>query len=115
MPWRETSPMDQKTQFIADYLRDSLSITGLCALYGISRKSGYKWMDLYIRNGPAGRSVPVIRAARRIKPLSTSWPRFFRRAARRHTVSSNSLQFRKTDIEATGRSNACIGVYVPVA
>ena len=30
MPWRETSPMDQKTQFIADYLRDSLSIAELC-------------------------------------------------------------------------------------
>src|SRR6266496_4862040 len=26
MPWSETSPMDQKTQFIADYLRRSLSI-----------------------------------------------------------------------------------------
>ncbi len=54
MPWRETSPMDQKTQFIADYLRDSLSITELCELYGISRKSGYKWMDRYLRHGPAG-------------------------------------------------------------
>ncbi len=31
MPWSQTSPMDQKTQFIADYLRDSLSITELCA------------------------------------------------------------------------------------
>lgn len=54
MPWRETSPMDQKTQFIVDYLRDSLSITELCELYGISRKSGYKWMDRYLRHGPAG-------------------------------------------------------------
>ena len=26
MPWNRTSPMDQKTQFIADYLRDSLSV-----------------------------------------------------------------------------------------
>jgi putative transposase len=54
MPWRETSPMDQKTQFIADYLRERLSITELCELYGISRKSGYKWIDRYLRNGPAG-------------------------------------------------------------
>ena len=54
MPWREASPMDQRTQFIADHLRDVLSITELCALYGISRKTGYKWIDRYIRHGPAG-------------------------------------------------------------
>jgi len=40
MPWREASPMDQRTQFIADHLRDVLSITELCALYGISRRRG---------------------------------------------------------------------------
>jgi len=46
--------MDQRTQFIADHLRDLLSITELCALYGISRKTGYKWIDRYLRHGPAG-------------------------------------------------------------
>jgi transposase InsO family protein len=46
--------MDQRTQFIADHLRDTLSITELCELYGISRKTGYKWIDRYLRHGPAG-------------------------------------------------------------
>ena len=54
MPWRQTSPMDQKTQFIADYLRDRLSVTELCALYGISRKTAYKWSDRYLTHGPQG-------------------------------------------------------------
>src|SRR6266851_6552442 len=54
MPWRETSPMDQRTQFVADHLRDALSIAELCELYGISRKTGYKWIDRYVRHGPAG-------------------------------------------------------------
>jgi len=54
MPWRETSTMDQRTQFIADYLHDVLSITELCELYGVSRKTGYKWIDRYIHFGPAG-------------------------------------------------------------
>jgi transposase InsO family protein len=44
--------MDQKTQFIADYLRRSLSMTELCAHYGISRKTGYKWIDRYLQDGP---------------------------------------------------------------
>ena len=54
MPWSQTSPMDQRTQFIADYLREVLSITELCDLYGISRKTAYKWIDRYLRQGPAG-------------------------------------------------------------
>jgi putative transposase len=54
MPWRQTSPMDQKTQFIADYLRDRLSVTELCALDGISRKTAYKWIDRYLTHGPQG-------------------------------------------------------------
>ncbi len=32
MPWSHTSPMDQRTQFIADFLRESLNITELCDL-----------------------------------------------------------------------------------
>jgi len=32
MPWRHTAPMDQKIQFITDYLRRTLSITEVCAL-----------------------------------------------------------------------------------
>jgi transposase InsO family protein len=46
--------MDQRTQFIADYLRGCLSITELCALYDVSRKTGYKWIDRYLHYGPAG-------------------------------------------------------------
>ena len=40
MPWSQATPMDQKTQFIADYRGEDLSITELCELYGISRKRG---------------------------------------------------------------------------
>jgi len=54
MPWKEASRMDQRTQFIADYLRDVLSITELYAMYGVTRKTGYKCIDRYLRQGPAG-------------------------------------------------------------
>lgn len=54
MPWSQMSPMDQRTQFIADYLRQVLSVSELCDLYGISRKTAYKWIDRYLRQGPAG-------------------------------------------------------------
>lgn len=54
MPWREASPMDQRTQFIADHLRDTGPLTELCERYGVSRKTGYKWIERYLRAGPAG-------------------------------------------------------------
>jgi transposase-like protein len=68
MPWRAASPMDQRTQFIADFLRDALSITELCALYGVARKTGYKWIDRYLRHGPAGLEGALAAAA----PLAES-------------------------------------------
>jgi putative transposase len=54
MPWNSSSPMDQKTQFIADYLRHTLSFAELCALYHVSRKTGYKWVTRYLELGAAG-------------------------------------------------------------
>jgi putative transposase len=54
MPWSQTTPMDQKTQFIADYLRESLSFTELCELYRVSRKTGYTLITRYLEHGPQG-------------------------------------------------------------
>jgi putative transposase len=54
MPWRDSSPMDLKTQFIADYLRQTLSISELCLQYQISRKTGYKWITRYLDEGAGG-------------------------------------------------------------
>jgi putative transposase len=45
-------PMDQRVQFIADYLRDSLSVTELCDLYHVRRKTRHKWVQRYLRRGP---------------------------------------------------------------
>jgi putative transposase len=46
--------MDQKTQFIADYLRRTLSLTELCERYAVSRKTGYTWIERYLKHGPPG-------------------------------------------------------------
>src|SRR5919199_1656859 len=54
MPWSQISPMDQKTPFIADYLRDRLSVTELCELDGVSRKTGYQGIDRYLTHGTQG-------------------------------------------------------------
>lgn len=54
MPWSETTAMDQKIQFIRDWCRGRHTVTDLCAMYSISRKTGYKWVQRYIEDGPDG-------------------------------------------------------------
>ena len=54
MPWKETCPMDEKMSFVADCLRGDMPMAALCEDYGISRKTGYKWLGRYREHGPAG-------------------------------------------------------------
>lgn len=54
MPWSETSPMDQRTHFLSDYLRGVDSVAGLARTYGISRKTAYKWVRRYADEGAKG-------------------------------------------------------------
>lgn len=54
MPWEETRPLDQRTQFLADHQRGLYAMTELCARYAVSRETGYKWLARYAAEGPAG-------------------------------------------------------------
>jgi transposase InsO family protein len=46
--------MDQRREFIVDYHRGLWSVRELCSRAGISRKTGYKWIERYEREGPSG-------------------------------------------------------------
>lgn len=54
MPWKEIRPMDEKILFIADHLRAPGNFSQLCERYGISRKTGYKWVERYQAEGIEG-------------------------------------------------------------
>ncbi len=54
MPWIPSSLMDQRFIFIAACLRREAPIGEVCARYGISRKTGYKWLKRYEADGAAG-------------------------------------------------------------
>lgn len=51
MAWRETCPLDERVQFIGEHLAGSVSMTVLCRTFGISRKTGYKWISRYNTGG----------------------------------------------------------------
>lgn len=54
MPWKEVRPMEERIHFISDYLRGKHSIRDLCNVYGISRKTGYKWINRFEFLGSEG-------------------------------------------------------------
>lgn len=54
MPWRETCPMDERVSFVAACLAGEASMAELCRMYGISRKTGYKWRSRYEAEGAGG-------------------------------------------------------------
>lgn len=54
MPWKEQSIVEARNAFIEAYWANELSMTDLCAAYGISRKTGYKWLKRYDEQGRGG-------------------------------------------------------------
>jgi len=47
MSWKETCAMDERVMFIGECLRGEAPMSALCERYGISRKTGYKWLGRY--------------------------------------------------------------------
>ncbi len=46
--------MDQRIRFLSDYLEGLYPFTEFCQLFGISRKTGYKWVGRYRDYGAEG-------------------------------------------------------------
>ena len=54
MVWRETGVIDERISFVAACLEDDETMSAVCAAYGISRRTGYKWLKRYREHGPSG-------------------------------------------------------------
>src|SRR6185436_3362377 len=54
MPWKDASPMEQRVRFLAEEREEVASLTELCDRYGISRKTGYKWIRRFEEEGAPG-------------------------------------------------------------
>jgi transposase InsO family protein len=51
MPWKECSQMSQRKEFVTFALQQGLCFNELCRRFGISRKTGYKWVQRYCEGG----------------------------------------------------------------
>jgi putative transposase len=54
MPWKETCAMDQRVRFVLAAREEGAVMSKVCAAYGISRETGYKWLDRYASEGVDG-------------------------------------------------------------
>ena len=44
MPWKACDIMALRQEFVSLAMREDANISQLCVRYGISRKTGYKWL-----------------------------------------------------------------------
>jgi len=54
MPWRATCPMEERVCFVSDWRSGAFGMAELCRRYGVSRKTGYKWIGRYRAGGLSG-------------------------------------------------------------
>jgi len=54
MPWQQVTPMSEKKEFISLAVQEEANISRLCRYFQVSRKTAYKWLGRYRREGEAG-------------------------------------------------------------
>jgi transposase InsO family protein len=54
MPWQECSTMSLRYEFLSLASQPGSNFSQLCQRFGISRKTGYKWLQRYEQTGTAG-------------------------------------------------------------
>ena len=54
MPWLETDVEEQRLQFVLAVTRPGANRAAVCAAFGLSRKTGYKWLRRHLQEGVRG-------------------------------------------------------------
>ena len=54
MSWKDVSVMSQRAEFVVLSWVEGANVSELCRRFGVSRKTGYKWLSRYAAEGRAG-------------------------------------------------------------
>ena len=54
MPWKVETVMFQRKEFVSLARLDGVNMSELCRRFGISRKTGHKWLRRYLEGGDGG-------------------------------------------------------------
>jgi transposase len=55
MPCEERNAVERRNEFIDRWINEEESITELCEWFGVSRRTGYEWIERYDGGGRVGR------------------------------------------------------------
>ena len=70
MPWKEKTMINERTEFALRSLQADVNFTQLCAEYGISRRTGYKWKQRFLKDGASAMADQSRRPANSPNQLS---------------------------------------------
>lgn len=112
MPWKEALAVDQREQFIADYLRKAASVTELCERYSVSRKTGYKWIGRFLGDGRRGLDERTSRPHTSPRQTASDLVEAIVEARRRHPTWGSKKLLRilakqGPDVEWPSRATVC--------
>lgn len=54
MSWKETCAMQERMEFVSELLDGNRTMTELCLIRGVSRKTGHKWWGRFLEHGVQG-------------------------------------------------------------
>ena len=54
MPWKDTTAMEHKIEFIHEWLSNQYTVTELCEAFGISRATAHKYIRRFCKEGHLG-------------------------------------------------------------
>lgn len=84
MPWNNKTEFHQRYAFIQQRRAAGTSVAQLSRLWKISRKTAYKWMERYRRQGWRGLQNRPPRARKHPRQIGRKWRRRVRQLRRRH-------------------------------
>jgi transposase len=70
MPWKTMDVQDRRVEFVVSALRRIKPFRALCAEFGISRPTGYLWLERYREGGVAAIAALPISAQSGAIPLT---------------------------------------------
>src|SRR5512132_4287537 len=84
MPWKEVSVSEVRVRFVFTCRKKRESFASLCRRFGISRKSGYKWIERYRQGGVRAMRDASRRPRYCAKAQRVFWHEALRRAREAH-------------------------------
>lgn len=107
MSWKELASVVKRLQFVKLALKAQQSMSQLCRRFGLSRKSGYKWIARFEQEGPRGLQDRSCRPHRSPRQISSAWLVRIRRLRRRHRSWGSRKLVARLRKEYPGESAPC--------